>query len=62
MKDIPGIDENGNPKNGPFEVYFKNGSVSCLGEFDNGKNQEHGNTFSTMDNCNHQATTITGRL
>lgn len=25
MKDIPGIDEGDNPKNGPFKLYFKNG-------------------------------------
>ena len=37
MKDIPGIDEDGNPKNGPFKLYFKNGLVSCEDEFDNGK-------------------------
>jgi len=37
MKDIPGIDEDGNPKNGPFKLFFKNGLVSCQGEFDNGK-------------------------
>ena len=37
MKDIPGIDEDGNPKNGPFKLFFKNGLVSCEGEFDNGK-------------------------
>ena len=37
MKDIPGIDEDGNPKHGPFKLYFKNGLVSCEGEFDNGK-------------------------
>lgn len=36
MKDIPGIDEDGNPKNGPFKLFFKNGLVSCQGEFDNG--------------------------
>ncbi len=37
MKDIPGIDEDGNPKHGPFELFFNNGQVSCQGEFDNGK-------------------------
>lgn len=37
MKDIPGIDEDGNPKNGPFKLFFKNGLISCQGEFDNGK-------------------------
>jgi len=37
MKDIPGIDEHGNPKNGPFKLFFKNGLISCQGEFDNGK-------------------------
>jgi antitoxin component YwqK of YwqJK toxin-antitoxin module len=37
MKDIPGIDEDGNPKNGPFKLFFKNGLVSCQGEFDNGE-------------------------
>lgn len=37
MKDIPGIDEHGNPKNGPFKLFFKNGMISCQGEFDNGK-------------------------
>ena len=37
MKDILGIDEDGNPKNGPFELFFKNGQISCQGEFDNGK-------------------------
>jgi hypothetical protein len=37
MKDIPGFDEDGNPKNGPFKLYFKNGLVSCQGEFNNGK-------------------------
>ena len=29
MKDIPGIDEDGKPKNGPFKLFFKNGLV-CL--------------------------------
>jgi len=37
MKDISGIDENGKPKNGSFKLFFKNGLVSCQGEFDNGK-------------------------
>ena len=37
MKDIPGIDENGNPKNGPFQTFFKNGLVSCEGAFTDGK-------------------------
>ncbi|NKB88770.1 MAG: MBL fold metallo-hydrolase [Acidobacteria bacterium] len=37
MKDIPGIDEDGKPKNGPFKLYFKNGLVSCEGEFENGR-------------------------
>ncbi len=37
MKDISGFDEDGNPKNGPFQLFFKNGRVSCQGEFDNGK-------------------------
>ena len=37
LKDIPGIDEDGNPKNGPFKLFFKNGLISCQGEFDNGK-------------------------
>jgi antitoxin component YwqK of YwqJK toxin-antitoxin module len=37
MKDIPGIDEDGNPKNGPFKLFFKNGLISCQGEFDNGE-------------------------
>ncbi len=37
MKDIPGIDEEGKPKHGPFKTYFKNGLVSCEGEFDRGK-------------------------
>ena len=37
MKGISGIDENAIPKNGPFQLYFKNGLVSCQGEFDNGK-------------------------
>ncbi|NND80710.1 MAG: hypothetical protein HKN53_12485, partial [Maribacter sp.] len=37
MKDIPGLDEYGNPKNGPFKLFFKNGLISCQGEFNNGK-------------------------
>ena len=37
MKDLPGIDEYGNPKNGPFKLFFKNGLISCQGGFDNGK-------------------------
>lgn len=37
MKDIPGIEENGNPQDGPFKLYFKNGLISCQGEFENGK-------------------------
>ena len=37
MKDIPGIDEDGNPKNGTFKVHFKNGQVSCQGEFTDGQ-------------------------
>jgi antitoxin component YwqK of YwqJK toxin-antitoxin module len=36
-KDIPGIDEDGNPKNGPFKLFFRNGLISCQGEFHNGK-------------------------
>lgn len=35
MKVFPGIDEDGNPKDGPFKLFFRNGLVSCLGEFDN---------------------------
>ena len=34
MKDIPGIDEDGNPKHGPFKLFFKNGLISCQGEFE----------------------------
>jgi len=45
MKDISGIDENGNPKNGPFDLFFTNGLISCQGEFKHGKNQDYGNTF-----------------
>jgi antitoxin component YwqK of YwqJK toxin-antitoxin module len=37
MKDVSGFDEDGKPKHGPFKLYFKNGSVSCEGEFNNGK-------------------------
>ena len=59
MKDIPGIDEHGNPKNGPFKLYFKNGLISCQGEFDNGKKSGNWKYFlnngvlhtGTTDNC-----------
>ena len=41
MKDIPGIDEDGNPKNGPFKLFFKNCEQRGTGGFDD-EEQKHG--------------------
>lgn len=37
MKKISCIDENKNPKNGPFELFFENALASWQGEFSKGK-------------------------
>ena len=60
MKDIPGVDEDGNLRHGPFELYFKNGEVSCQGEFDNGKKSVNGSTSSTTARCSPRVATRTG--